>query len=227
MTEQTSEERDLCSIVVRGDMNPKIHHPSWYKQIGCLTEDEQHAAENVVCTAPFAQFSIAAIGIGCATSRWEIQARTPDSLNRMLDIAVSVFDALDQTPVQSFGFNFNFDRLTAIPDVAEYLGDRVASLELGLPTDGKRSAEIKASGSLTDRHVNITLNPSSTSPRAIYVGVNYHYNISEIVGPPAHFDLGQLLRPRFATNQKDAVARLSIILQAITRASKVNHATSS
>lgn len=227
MTEQTSDEHDLHSIVVLGDMNPKIHHPAWYAQIELLTDDEQHSADNVLCTPPFAQFNTAAFAIQCTADRWETQTRTLDSLDRLLDVTVSVFETLDQTPVRSFGFNFNFHRLAAVPDVAEYLGNRVASLELGMVTDGTLSAQIKVHRSLPKRHLNIMLQPSNTGLQTIHVGLNFHYNINEIVEHAGHFELSQLLRPRFATDRKDAVAQLSGILQAINRASKVNHATSS
>ena len=224
MTDEGPREQDFCSIVVLGDMNPKIHHPTWYQLINLITEDDVQTAEDVVSTSPLSHFKTPAFTIICATNRWEIQTSKEESLDRVLRITIVVFDLLGQTPVEVFGFNFNYQRPTRISDISSFLGMRVASLELGLPVNGESSARINYLKSSGDRRTGITLHASNLGAEFIYAGINFHYEVKKLVGNKKQFDLGTLIRSRFEADRSEAVERLSRILHSVDQTSGINHA---
>src|SRR6202030_1678960 len=104
--------RELWSIVVIGLMNPAIHHPSWYQSMQLLDKQEVDYAGSASALVPIvlapqiAQFAVQEFKIVCLSNRWEIQTQRPEAVDRILKVASRVFEILDHTPVNAFGFNF-------------------------------------------------------------------------------------------------------------------------
>lgn len=221
------DNKELYSIVVLGDMNPRIHSPSWYQRIGLLDEPEAQTAlksKGLVCVAPFAQFDVEGFVITCTEDRWEVKTQRKDLRERILRIAGTVFDRLGETPVSEFGFNFNYRRATRLPDIGEHLGKAVAALALGLEAEGRTSAGVKFRSDFPNRHVSVEIQPTRSAPQVVYIGNNVQYNISEIVKEPSHFDLAPLLDERFHSDHQEAETRVSRIVDMLNQAAEVNHA---
>ncbi|MCO6458298.1 MAG: hypothetical protein J5I93_23575 [Pirellulaceae bacterium] len=103
----------LFSIVVIGGMNPTIHHPSWYRLVELLSDDEVEAittgAEPVVVTPQFSRFAGPDFELICRQDRWEIQTKNELWQQRSCAIAGQVFDhLLKHTMVSALGLNFHF-----------------------------------------------------------------------------------------------------------------------
>ena len=123
---EKTEDRSLFSVVVSGHMNPAIHHPAWYEQIGILTQAEALESlkgENFVCLPQVAQFASRGITVTCIPTRWDARTTKADQRERILDIAKRTYTALDHTPVSAFGFNFDIvEDAEAEDDIARYFG---------------------------------------------------------------------------------------------------------
>src|SRR5258708_407316 len=126
MAESTPVRASHFSIVALGPMNPRLHHPLWYKVIGAISEDEQAAAlaaPNLVVLPPLSRFEVSGITIGCQENRWEISTEQSSLRSRIKDIACLVFQKLFETPIQLFGFNNNFQMETSVPNVRKCLSE--------------------------------------------------------------------------------------------------------
>lgn len=213
MTDQQPQEQDLYNIVIVGDMNPKIHHPAWYEHIGLLSEKEASDVQNLVCTPPMSQFEAAGLTVICALNRWEIRTSSIDDFDRAIKIATIVFGTLTHTPVSVFGFNFNSLRQTEVTNVAEILGQKVASLQLGLREEGVISAEVKQMRVVDDCRITTILRSSSNGTQVLLIGINFQYEIKDIVAPNTQFDLSPLIRNRFENDRTIASEQFVHVVQ--------------
>src|SRR5437879_2622604 len=127
-------------------MNPRIHHPAWYRLVGIIDEPTEKAAlteRQFACMQPFATFQTAIFTVLCQENFWSIQARDAVHLGLIADITAKVFDErLRETPVSAFGLNFDYHRQTKLADVGQRLGERVALLRMGLDGEPYSAAQI-------------------------------------------------------------------------------------
>src|SRR6266516_4152417 len=88
----------LYSIVVAGSMNPRIHHPSWYRLVGIISESEAEVAlndEETFCVPPGAHFKLpSGCEIGCQLDRWSIQTDREDQTEKILEITAQTIKIL-------------------------------------------------------------------------------------------------------------------------------------
>ena len=215
MAEQLPSDRDHYTIVVVGAMNPAIHHPVWYQQIGVLSAAETQAAKDIILTPVLTQFATSDLGVACASDRWTIKTERVDLLEQTLNIASRIFEVLDQTPVSAFGFNFDFHRRTALDDVGSMLAARVASMGIGVETAGAISADLRFRRASKDRRITATIQSSKFGPQMIYVGTNFHYDI-KLMGISGPFDLASLFRKHFHVDREHAAQELGAIVSAVT-----------
>src|SRR6266436_391884 len=154
------------SIVALGSMNPRLHHPLWYRIIGAITEEEEAlatASPNLVVIPPLARFEVAGITIACQENRWEISATQPALRTRIRDVAALVFKKLYETPIQTYGLNNNFEIETGIAKVSKCLGDLFLSLDLGPKAEGEPTSTLNFLDVQKGRRIQVALGPSSLS----------------------------------------------------------------
>src|SRR5947209_9499838 len=124
---------EVYSIVIVGNMNPRIHHPAWYEAVEVLSREEARVAvaSPVMCTPALSQVQFDGLAVLCLQDRWEIQSQDARKLERMLDIAGRTFDTLMHTPIAAFGLNFHFVRPAGLQDVGLRLAELGNDLPLG------------------------------------------------------------------------------------------------
>jgi hypothetical protein len=203
-----AEPAELYSLVVVGNMNPRIHHPAWYAAVNILSPEEAGAASLTACTPVFTHFQLPGLAVLCTDERWEIQSQDANKLQRMLDIAGRTFEALMHTPISAFGLNFFFVRQTGLNDV----GRRLAELINGLPL-GRRPAEsdrtqITTTTASPDRQIQETV--SAAPEDASFVRVAYNVN-HPIRLEGVFFDLAPLLRRAFDEDFPECRARADLV----------------
>lgn len=109
------------SVVVVGEMNPAIHHPSWYEMAGFLTPEESAGAlsGDVLVTPQVSKFVVGTLEVQCIGNQWICQTSSALELDRILSTARRVFERLSETPVTAFGMNYS---VTKIVDSQAYSG---------------------------------------------------------------------------------------------------------
>jgi len=225
---------NLYSIVVVGNMNPAIHHPRWYKDVGILDEKEVKEAEEppptrsdtpdavhvtgvpMVVSTYAAQFTTRALRIVCAPQSWSVLTIDENKLEKCLSVASRVFQKLDSTPVSAYGFNFNHHRQTSMPAVSHDLAELARSLPLGL-TDlfgSPKSARISYSTSIDGRESNTTIEPSFKDPSRVFIAMNFNHPVQQTQG---FFELDLMLKRDFPRDHELACRFLESILEALNR----------
>jgi hypothetical protein len=208
----------LYSIVVAGSMNPRIHHPSWYRMVGIITEQEADAAtkdDGTFCAPAGARFSVQEnFEIICQLDRWSVLTDREDQTERILEIASKTFKILAHTPVHAVGINSNFIRQTSVSDVGLMLGKAVGSLGFDLHGEGQESAEVTMRWTVKGRQLNVAVAPIAGIPSHVEVRVNAHYHeFGELLGE--HFDLDVVFRQHFEDDIQTARQLTEKILAAL------------
>ena len=218
---------DLNSIVVVGAMNPKIHHPHWYFAQDLLTGAERDAAlaANLVCTPPLAQFRAPEFAVVCQLERWEIQTTLDEAVGRVEQVADRVFTILSETPVSALGFNLNVHRETTVDSVGSVLAQKAVEIDVGLSSreGAEHSAQMSYRQITSGRRFSVSLSPSDHGRRFVYIATNAQYDLTDVVGPGGHFDLGERIRDRFQPDRVAAMGQIDRIVEAIGRVGGESH----
>ena len=205
------------AIVVVGGMNPRIHHPLFYKMLELAPEQEIQAAldsDSTICVPQTAQLDLGDVRVVCLPDRWQISSTNEAACPRLLSVADRVMSALDFTPVSAVGFNFDFVR-----SAGAKLADRLAALSRTMPLafppgPGASAAftystvEAETAAKLTRR---VTIQLGADGPGRLFARQNFHYDI-HIVG---HFSVGEIMRARHERDRSAAQAQLARTLDAI------------
>ncbi len=174
---------ESVSIVIAGDMNPAIHHPSWYRRVGICDATAEEAAlndKNTVCTPAASQFSTSDFYISCSSDKWLVRTIAEDAVDRILDIAVRTFlEKLTETPVTAYGFNFDCHIKTKYEDTRPVF----AGLFNGLPIMPKdfeaRSASFRAASGEKGRITSLQVEPSGVRDNCVFIAHNFHYDLDD------------------------------------------------
>jgi len=214
MAEALPARASLYNIVAIGAMNPRLHHPAWYQLIGAISsgEADEAASSPVVCVQPFATFRFDDITIACQENRWEISTGKLSARPRLLSIAALVFAKLNETPIEIFGFNSNFDVETRVRNVRECLTRLLIGLDVGLPDqqDATHFCGINMRHAYDDHSIHIRVQPSQLSDDVLFIGYNTEY-LTKSAGP-GYFDFGKLIAPRFDEHLQMATENAQRIL---------------
>lgn len=226
-----ADEATRCAIVLLGAMNPRIHHPSWYRTAELLDANaEKLALQNpdTVCSQHIAHFRTAELQVSCLPDRWHVATDQVDLLDRLTEILIHTFDGkLHETPITAFGFNFEFHRRTDISDVASYLADCFRKLPIGVCELPSVAATFSSFHELEDNKVKLDIQPSVRSVDMLYIALNFHYEITSVYGPVqqyGHFPLEPLIQPRIRADYDKASVTVTSILKALNQSKEVkNH----
>ena len=182
------------SIVLLGDLNPKIFTPDWFARYDLLSGEEANAAEVEIIHQQVTKFRAGWLSLSVETNRFV--AETTDHSIQLRDLVVRTFqEYLSHTPIGMLGINREMhfsvgsteerDRIgfkLAPPDVwGDWASDIVAAE--GNIHGGMRSLEIRQT-LVKDRprgYVQATVQPSAKikNQTGIYVRVNDHYEIDD------------------------------------------------
>jgi hypothetical protein len=217
---QPDRAEDQYSIVVTGNMNPSIHHPSWYELRKILDEQDLKSIDKgtQISTPVVAQFKNASFSVACDNRRWMIETLERASFDKILRVASLTFEMLPETPVDAYGINFSFHRDVPLTDTSSFLASLVGKLPLGLITEPstKLSAKIFFQRSLEDVEYNINLEPSPKGADMIFIGLNSHHPIKRL---PHYqdFNLTPLLVASAAKDRLVADEQLKIVLETLNQ----------
>lgn len=202
-----SEESDY-SIVVVGAMNPRIHHPTWYRNSDLISADAEEVAvknKDLLCTKAASQFETARFRLACFEERWHIQTKDRELLEELVQLTGNVFDKkLGETPIRAFGLNFNHHRKTPIENVSNRFTELIKGSGFCVDELGINKASFTAEGFSEDRKTKVKLEPSVKSDDMLYLEFNFHYETAGRVDGQGHFELGPMLMSAFERDSRVA-----------------------
>lgn len=226
---QMATNTEFYTIVVVGNMNPRIHTPAWYRLVDLISDDEMEQANKPPSNDPanFSYFVVSGllarwqtntIGIACHQAIWEVSTTNVDCLERLRSITEQVFDhLLKQTPVNALGINFNYERVTEIAHVGRHLASNLAKARFGLDDNGLISGELSLRRSLQGRNFLVTIRPSAETGRESMVAVSNNFEYRFPNTGVSHFKLKDTFSASFSEDLEEAERQTSRVVQAINQ----------
>jgi hypothetical protein len=213
-------ENNTYAVVVLGGMNPRIHHPSWYRLVGLFDEKEAELATQspmMVITPPMSVIKTPMLTISCQEMRWEITTSEPSEVERIQEITTRLFDEiLVHTPVSTIGFNFNYRRATIAPDVAACLASVLARVPLGLKAEHATSGELTLRQTFDDHTALVNVQPASDDKQVILSFYNFEYYFKH----EGFFKMGDIIAKRYGIDKAEAEEQTKLIVAAINHLSR-------
>ncbi len=187
-------EQKIFAVVILGDFNPAIFHPSWFAQNELIPNEEVGDATDLICTNEVSTFLLNDVHFQVERQRFGLTTKNASNAPLLRDLAVGIFTLLEHTPLTAVGLNLDLTYSLDSKEAWHAVGDRLAPKGcwqgilagpgmLGVSMQGKR-ANCNA-----DR-VSIRVQPVPGIENGIFVGVNQHYAI-ETENRTAIFDRNQ------------------------------------
>jgi hypothetical protein len=219
MGEAAKTSENKFSIVITGYMDPRLHHPTWYRIIEAINESEQKEAlsQNIVIVPTLSQFNVPEFKVVCTTTTWEISTTEAQHRPRILQTAKLVFKKLYETPASYYGMNTDLERETARQNINHDLADMMALTGLGLVGKDYRSASISFSTTDEPCTTNIEIRASRHTPSFVFMGQNtqYRLNSPDRLSSPEYFDIGEKLEAHFDTDYQSALEAMDRIVKGL------------
>jgi hypothetical protein len=215
---EAQKESQGFSIVILGAMNPRIHHPLWYRHHGLITESEMMESLSTnsqpVFLPQIAQFKSAGMQFSCVTERWDVRVTDEGLRGRMAEIAATIFDKLlPETPVQVFGFNNEFHLTAGRREVKRKLVERVVKRGFDLSFPGLDGAMFAFTiSAVDDATTTVRAEPSDHSPDEIFVAVNANRPVKATT---SHFALKPLFDQHYDNDFEAAKGYAQSLLHAL------------
>jgi len=171
------------SIVLLGSFNPAIVHPDWLRHRGLLREGEYEDSEVEVIVPEFSRFRIAWLRVQVTPTHFQLVTLEPDRRLLLRDLAVNVFEILNETPIKGLGLNR--DQHFAVPDdkTLNAIGHALVPVK---PWTSVMSEPGMLSLTVRDvrpdgrtGHINVRVEPSLSLTPGLFVGVNDHYQLDD------------------------------------------------
>ncbi|HEX4125660.1 MAG TPA: hypothetical protein VHY37_13105 [Tepidisphaeraceae bacterium] len=207
---------DARQVVVVGNIDPRQHHPYWYRQIDVITDDELALGlKTLVAVVPpptpgasqasFVQFDVGAFTIIVVPDKWTIQTIVEANRSRMLDVVSLVFDKkLYELPISAFGINRNWTVKLESITASQFLGDKLLETDLALPR-GNAGGQLSFTNHSAEFDTNYTLLPSPENEKWLHIAYNRHHPIQKGTGKPHYFKLGDLIKDKAELDWQSAV----------------------
>lgn len=122
---------ETFSIVLIGKFNPAIFQPFWFSSKGLLGENETKNANINIIHPEIARYSIDNwLDIEVTKNRCEFKSKMQPYFSSLIDLVVSTFKLLCETPIDAFGINNIFE--VSLSSEKEYydFGKKLTPLEL-------------------------------------------------------------------------------------------------
>lgn len=167
------------SIVLIGNLNPAIFHPSWFAAHNLLRPEEADAATINIVHQDVASFKTEWLEVNIVRERFQISTVQESYYEALRDMTVGVLGLLSHTPIRFMGVNRDFHFDLGSEDPWNRLGHRLVPKEdwnglLGSPgmqnliVQGVRPDDLKG-------YLRVTVQPSAQIKYGVFIAVNDHY----------------------------------------------------
>lgn len=207
-----------ANIVLIGNFNPAIFHPSWFAAHNLLRAEEADAATINIVHPDVASFKTEWLAVDIVKERFQLGTVQESFYETLRDIVVGILGLLSHTPIKFMGINreFHFDLVSE--DSWSGLGHRLVPKEdwnpllkspgmRNLVVEGLRPDDLKG-------YLRVMVQPSTQIKYGVYIEVNDHYVLKE-----DEKDVGGADRARVVLSEKwnESMKRSSEIAQAIAK----------
>lgn len=187
---------ELYSLVIIGNFNPAIYHPSWLFEKNLISEKDINT-EKLVITNELTSFNIGKwMNVFVRPNQLEFKTNAADKVIFMKDIILGCLYALPEDPVIAFGINKVI--IAGVQNEKSYyeLGSRLTPLDLWnkdfknqrlkvLTIEDGNNPDFPGSRQM------ITISPSPSSPQNtsqynIQINQNQHFDIDKSIQKAIH-----------------------------------------
>lgn len=176
-------EHQTHSIVVVGNMNPRIFHPFWFVKEGLIPESEAEAAKIEVIHPDVAVFSTDWMDIQVTRERFIAKTSMEAFFEPLRDFTIGVFDLLGHTPISALGVNFEL-HVSLRKEKIEELSDQIVPDKFWKernidPQLNQFSMRIdKPKGAFFERYIVLKIQPSKLLESGLFLDFNNHFQFS-------------------------------------------------
>jgi hypothetical protein len=168
-----------ASIVLRGDFNPTIFHPTWLANQGLIRPQEAEAADIKIIHQQVTQLEVEWLRMGVTTDRFSVTTNQEPYYEPLRDLVIGIFNLLVQTPLRVVGINRHFHYRLESEDAWHMVGNRLVpkqdwqeTLErpgmLSLSVEGRRPDDLEG-------YIRVKVEPSSRELFGVFIEINDHY----------------------------------------------------
>lgn len=176
-------EIEGISIVLLGDLNPKIIQPSWLAYQGLIAKSEAEAADVKIITPDVSVFKLEWLTLEVTRERYSASTTQSAFFETVRDLVVGTFSILRHTPARAMGINREAHFRVSTVEQWNTLGDRWAPKEswkhvlekpglrtliLDSPRPGKHPGQVR-----------VQVEPSARVDPGVFCAINDHYAIEK------------------------------------------------
>jgi len=203
-------KQESWSIVIRGDLNPRIFQPSWFAMQNLLGHDEAESAKLEVVHPEVTHFSVDWVDIQVLRDRFAVRTLQEGHAEAMRDLVMGTFRLLRHTPAGIMGINktvhFSVDNRDEWNAIGHALVPKSGIWNDTLKKPGTRAVLVQ--GERPDEfkgYVLVRIEPSPKVQPGVFIEINDHYNVTrdDKAPPPAIAELMKVLEQAWV----DSVAR--------------------
>jgi hypothetical protein len=171
-------EVEGVSLVLAGNFNPAIFHPSWLLSHGMIRSGEADHADVQVISPDVASFQTSWLTMQVTRDKFQASTADPRFFEQLRDLVLSIFGLLEHTPIRLMGINRDMHFVSS-REIINKFGDLLAPKQTW-----KRSFEHPLLETLIMRGnrpgsdataFRVTIQPSVLVVPGIYVGTNEHF----------------------------------------------------
>jgi len=166
------------SIVLIGDLNPKIFQPAWFAGQKLIRDSEAEAAKIELVHSDFTSFSTDWFSLQVSRDRFTAIVKSTAYKDHLRDLVLSTFHNLSHTPITQMGINYSvrlrFKNEADWHCFGHFLVPKVSWGDL-LESPGMRSVAVE--GKRPDKLpglIMVIANPELNSPFEVSLRVNDH-----------------------------------------------------
>ena len=170
---------ELWQIVLVGQIDHRVHHPFWYKDLGVLSEQEFSVARDTFAAGNAFCFDCGSFSLVVYPDKWQIQTTARNQRNRLAEIAYKVFDEkYFELPLLAFGINAHLHKKTTAKDAILSLAAVLSKIGLGFELNGEASVDLAFRNEYDGRTVYKSITRSPIGQSYIYLNYNGHHSLT-------------------------------------------------
>lgn len=210
-------ELKACSIVLVGELNPKIFQPAWFAIESIIGKKEADNADIKIIHPDIVVFGLGWLELQVTRDRFMVVTSQEAYYESLRDFVVSTFMKLQHTPIHMLGINWDYhyplknaEELGKIFNTLspkshwDKIFDAPNFISLTIQ-DTSRSSGLKG-------YYNLKIEPSSKTINGLFLNCNDHYELSDIRALHGSMEILEILNSQW----KYSYEKSNTIIEKIT-----------